>query len=1357
MILASIPVTFLVINYVQKKATPLHIVDMENMARAGKELEQSTEAIATVKAFTAEERQSRRFMAYIDETVMAWNKLAVIYGARMGLTATLTLVMFTSGFWYGSYLVQHNKTSPGNVLTTFWSCLLLGESISTILQLLQIIEMGKVAAASLSKLVQELPASDNTVAVDMDPTSPSSSSFASKRHREDDDAANAKASDLRFAKAHRVSHSTGKARARHRHRQHRSIVPMRKIWPAKECIGEISIHGLSFSYPSRPHDAVLQNVSMFIPSGETTFIVGGSGSGKSTISHLLLGLYDEYEGAIHIDDQDVRYLDPVWARSNIAAVEQNPIIFDMSLHDNIALGLCGKISETVEQKANHVPRLARSRVKEACRMTLLDRDIAKMPQGYDTKLGAGGINLSGGQKQRVALARAIIRNPPVLVLDEATSALDVKGRLLVGEFFRHWRQGKTTIIITHDLKQVLEGDFVYMLEQSRLVEQGYRVDLESRPKSRFAAMLASQQGKDSPQKSSSEAGRKEDLPSPTGLEWRASRALDKSFAREQDEDMRHTRASRWASDFRFGSVPVAMSPEPPSYDASKCNPHVGPARIISTRPYPNRYHMPSRIESIESLQSIAGQNARKRTSSTSCNSELVRSATVAGRPGHQRAMSSLSSISSTSTVLGLRPLRLAETQQEQAVKEMGTQKSLELASVAVSQRRPNGLQRKEWSSGELIDYTLAIEKMTDLPDNCNYGLEEAHTGRVVELAGEGENDSSPNKPRTLAMSKLLFRALKESWTTQPRHGVLLLGFVATILGSATQPAFSFILGKLLATMGREGQEREVLIFSLAVLGLAFLDGVLQFVRFTVLQYCANIWIRVLRVRIIAKVFRQDKAWFDETRNSSSALLIKIVKDGEDAKSFVSRIVGELLLFGTLISTVFVWAIIISWQLTLAGLALGPLFYVVIAAQSKLIMRYERQNKLQRERVAKRFYNMVHNVREIRSMALDEVFGDSFRDAVRWVESYGIRSAPFSGFGYGLKDACTYLAQALLYYVGAVLMLRGRLTLERMMIVANLIVFGVTYATQVIAYLPNLSKAIQALHDLASLLQMRDSSSHELLGHGQPTIQGAVSFRDVSFSYPARPETRVLDKCSFDIGVGERVALVGQSGCGKSTIAALVQRLYEPQSGVIVVDETWPLNKIDVHHLRQNLACVAQKSDLFDDTIRNNILLGNEGATPTMLDTALRQACCTDIISQLEAGVDTRVGEDASNLSGGQKQRIALARALVRADARVRILDECTSALDPENQARVAASLLDHDERDREGAAAAAAAGSSRDTYAARGPTTIVVTHKLELMKRCDRILVMEHGRVVQSGSFHILLGEKGGAFSKLARAGEWGA
>jgi ATP-binding cassette, subfamily B (MDR/TAP), member 1 len=189
---------------------------------------------------------------------------------------------------------------------------------------------------------------------------------------------------------------------------------LRKIVPGK-CHGEVSLHDVTFSYPSRPSVPVLEDISLYLPAGEMTFIVGGSGSGKSTIAQLLLRMYTPQSGAIHLDDQDLQFLDDSWTRHNLAAVSQECVLFDMSVHDNVALGVAGSGHRTPSS-------VSRAEVLDACTAALIHDFVKDLPDGYDTQLGNSGTSLSGGQKQRLAIARAKLRNPPVLILGKRSFA-----------------------------------------------------------------------------------------------------------------------------------------------------------------------------------------------------------------------------------------------------------------------------------------------------------------------------------------------------------------------------------------------------------------------------------------------------------------------------------------------------------------------------------------------------------------------------------------------------------------------------------------------------------------------------------------------------------------------------------------------------------------------------------------------------------------------------------------------------------------------------------------------------------------------------------------------------------------------
>lgn len=279
-------------------------------------------------------------------------------------------------------------------------------------------------------------------------------------------------------------------------------------------------------------------------------------------------------------------------------------------------------------------------------------------------------------------------------------------------------------------------------------------------------------------------------------------------------------------------------------------------------------------------------------------------------------------------------------------------------------------------------------------------------------------------------------------------------------------------------------------------------------------------------------------------------------------------------------------------------------------------------------------------------------------------------------------------------------------------------------------MPVLSKCVCAAADLLRLYDLPEDTQ-ESRGTLEYPVQGSVSFKDVSFHYPTRPDVKVLDHISFRISTGECVGIVGASGCGKSTVASLIQRLYEPESGQVTLDGH-SLSDTDVRFLRSHIAVVSQVPALFDMSVSENIAYGMEQCTQEEIEEAARQANAHDFVLGLPEGYNTNLGENASLISGGQAQRLQIARAIVRR-REVLILDECTSALDPENQAIVMDTIKEVKE----------------------GRTTVVVTHKLDLMKTCDRLLVMDAGQVVETGTFEELVSRRGGHFATLAAAGEW--
>jgi ATP-binding cassette subfamily B protein len=240
------------------------------------------------------------------------------------------------------------------------------------------------------------------------------------------------------------------------------------------------------------------------------------------------------------------------------------------------------------------------------------------------------------------------------------------------------------------------------------------------------------------------------------------------------------------------------------------------------------------------------------------------------------------------------------------------------------------------------------------------------------------------------------------------------------------------------------------------------------------------------------------------------------------------------------------------------------------------------------------------------------------------------------------------------------------------------------------------------------------------------FKGEITFEDVRFSYPTRGDEPVLQDVSFHIKPGERIAIVGASGAGKSTIFQLLLRFYDPDAGRILIDGA-PVNELSLHDLRSAFALVPQEPTLFDATIEENIAFADETADQAAVISAAEAAQADEFIKGFAKGYETLVGEGGQSLSGGQRQRVALARAILR-DAPILLLDEATSALDTGSEEKVQQALLE----------------------IMKGRTSLIIAHRLSTVKDADRILVFDKGRFVEEGRHADLL-EKGGLYAELQR------
>ncbi|PVH62054.1 hypothetical protein PAHAL_3G193700 [Panicum hallii] len=370
---------------------------------------------------------------------------------------------------------------------------------------------------------------------------------------------------------------------------------------------------------------------------------------------------------------------------------------------------------------------------------------------------------------------------------------------------------------------------------------------------------------------------------------------------------------------------------------------------------------------------------------------------------------------------------------------------------------------------------------------------------------------------------------------------------------------------------------------------------------------------------------------------------------------------------------------------------------------------------------------IGSIRTVASFCAEKRVMEKYNQKCQASRDQGIRTGIVGGLGFGFSYLMLYASSALCYYVGAKFVSQGKSTFGDVFKAYFALVLAMIGVSQTNAMASDSAKANDSAISIFSILDRKsqiDSSSEE--GSTLANVKGDIDFKHVSFKYPSRPHVQIFTDFTLGIPSGKAVALVGQSGSGKSTAIALLERFYEPDSGAILLDRV-EISSLKISWLRDQMGLVSQEPVLFSGTIRDNIAYGkHEEVTEEEIAVAARAANAHEFISSMPQGYNTTVGERGTQLSGGQKQRIAIARAILK-DPRILLLDEATSALDAESE-RIVQDALDR---------------------VMIGRTTIIVAHRLSTIQGADMIAVLKDGVIVEKGSHETLMGVSGGAYASL--------
>ncbi|KAM7254078.1 hypothetical protein ACFE04_031760 [Oxalis oulophora] len=583
----------------------------------------------------------------------------------------------------------------------------------------------------------------------------------------------------------------------------------------------------------------------------------------------------------------------------------------------------------------------------------------------------------------------------------------------------------------------------------------------------------------------------------------------------------------------------------------------------------------------------------------------------------------------------------------------------------------------------------------------------------------GIDGMETTKPEQIS-AKRLYAMVRPDWM----FGVC--GTLGAFIAGAQMPLFALGVSQALVSyyMDWETTCREVKKITILFCCAAFLTVVVHSIE----HLCFGIMGERLTLRVREKMFsailRNEIGWFDNMDNTSSMLASRLESDATLLRTIVVDRSTILLQNVGLVVASFIISFILNWRLTLVVIATYPLIISGHISEKlffqgyggNLSKAYLKANMLAGEAVS--------NMRTVAAFCAEQKVLDLYSKELVEPSRRSFIRGQLAGVFYGISQFFIFSSYGLALWYGSVLMGKELASFKSVMKAFMVLIVTALAMGETLALAPDLLKGNQMVASVFEVIDRKSQVNGES-GEELKTVEGTIEFRAVSFSYPSRPDVVIFKDFDLRVRAGKSMALVGQSGSGKSSVVSLILRFYDPSGGKVILDGV-DIRKLNLKSLRKHIGLVQQEPALFATSIYENILYGKEGATESEIIEAAKLSNAHSFISALPEGYETKVGERGVQLSGGQKQRVAIARAILK-NPEILLLDEATSALDVESE-RIVQQALDRLMRNR---------------------TTVLVAHRLSTIKNADQISVIQGGKIIEQGTHSSLVEKKDGAYYKL--------
>ncbi|XP_038973821.1 ABC transporter B family member 13 [Phoenix dactylifera] len=683
----------------------------------------------------------------------------------------------------------------------------------------------------------------------------------------------------------------------------------------------------------------------------------------------------------------------------------------------------------------------------------------------------------------------------------------------------------------------------------------------------------------------------------------------------------------------------------------------------------------------------------------------------------------LSTISNADTIMVLKNGKIAECGTHMELISKG--QNGEYAMLVGTQAPVNNKERHPDYSK---DSAVSCGTSPNVPEN---ELKYEKENSVIIRDQESQESCCPPRSASIPSIWTVFKLNKSEWS------FAILGSVGATLAGVEGPLFALGITHVLTAFYSHDKiqiKHEIKMVSLIFIGAAIITVpvyLLQHYFYTLMGEKLTTRVRLL---MFSAILDNEIGWFELDENSSGSLTSSLAVDATVLRSALAERMSTMVQNISLTVTAFIIAFLLSWRMALVVVATFPLLISASIAEHLFLKgfggnytcAYSRANSVAQEAIT--------NNRTVAAFGAEDQVLSNFTHELHQPNRQARLRGHISGVGYGLSQLFAFCSYALGLWYASQLLKHGTSDFSDIMKSFMVLIITALGVAEALALTPDIVKGSQALGSVFSLLERKtainpdDPKSEKVV-----EVKGDIEFRNVTFRYPTRPDVTVLKDLNLHVAAGRSLAIVGRSGSGKSSLLALIMRFYDPSSGEILIDGK-DIRGLNLRSLRQRIGFVQQEPALFSTTVSENIAYGKEGASEIEIMRASKAANAHGFISRLAQGYDTHVGERGTQLSGGQRQRVAIARAILK-DPSILLLDEATSALDTASERQVQEALY----------------------RLMEGRTTVIVAHRFSTIQYANMIVVLQDGRVQETGTHEDLISWPGSVYGQLVRLQRTGA